>query len=79
MLIAFWARLASVVGSGPVVMRHPSSAHPMAKVGSKSKARRRSSKARFHAMGLKTPPWGAPLLRYLLILLAPKVIVHDLF
>ena len=51
-----WAMLTRLKGSRPETRRLPLSAKPMARVGPSSKADKRSSKARFHAIGLKTPP-----------------------
>jgi hypothetical protein len=70
--------LARVEGSGPETIKLPSSANPTRRPGLKSKSFWSELKARFQAMGLKTPPFVVPLLRYLLIVVVLIVIRHDL-
>ena len=55
----------NVPGSGPEIKRVPSSANPIINMFELSNMLRSSSTTRFHAMGLNTPPWGVPLVRYL--------------
>jgi hypothetical protein len=53
-------RFAKVYGLRPKIKRLPSLLNPLTRVQSPSNADRRSSKANFQAMGVKTPPWGLP-------------------
>jgi hypothetical protein len=50
------------------------SANPIARVGPPSNADNRSSKAKFQAIGLKTPPWGVPLCKYIVVLASPNFV-----
>ena len=75
---ASWAMKTRVVGSGPEISIVPSSANPMMRTFDLSNSLSRLSKARFHATGLKTPPWGVPLVRNLTIVLSKRVDWQDL-
>ena len=70
---ASWAMKTRVVGSGPEIRIVPSSAKPIIRTLDLSKSLRRLSKAKFHATGLKTPPWGVPLVRNLTIVESKRV------